>query len=105
MSAYVKIVLLLGGAILAMPTVWFLVAMFCREAVKRDLQRRFCEPIRVSWVPWAFWARYGTISFRVVYRDSDGIQHQARCFVYQDLMGSAFGPRLVKWTRDEIKPD
>ncbi|HHY83985.1 MAG TPA: hypothetical protein GYA07_00415 [Verrucomicrobia bacterium] len=47
---------------------WFLVAMFNREAVKRELQQRCCEPIHI------------------------------RC-----LMGPPFGPRLVRWIRDELR--
>jgi hypothetical protein len=33
---------------------WFLAAMFRREAVKRDLRQRGCKPIRIWWLVFAW---------------------------------------------------
>jgi len=81
---------------------WFLVAMFQREAVKRDLCERGCRPIRIWWCIFAWWAPNHSIPFRAIYLDPTGSVHKAYCCVRQDLFGSPLGPRRVRWVRDEI---
>ena len=82
----------------------FLYAMFAREAVKRDLRERGCEPLHVCWYPLAFWApTWRSTPFRVTYNDPAGYLHRARCYVYISLMDSPFGPRRVKWVKDELQ--
>jgi hypothetical protein len=84
-------------------TLWFLGAMFRREAVKRDLYERVCQPIHIWWTVWAWWSPYlDSIPFRVTYRDPFGAVHKARCYVTHRLFGPAFGPRIVRWVKDEI---
>jgi len=81
----------------------FLSAMFQREAVKRDLSERGCEPLRIRWTPFSLAGGYSRTYFHVVFRDSSGLLHKAACYVYVSLMDSPFGPRRVKWTKDEIQ--
>ena len=82
---------------------YVLAAMFRREAVKADLDKRRCFPLHIWWIPFALYGGYWDTSFRVTYRDAAGLLHKARCYVYISLMDSPFGPRRVKWTRDEIQ--
>ncbi len=51
-----------------------------REWVKSSLQTRGITPLKVRWRPFAWGSGWGP-SFRVVYQDSAGITHQARCDV------------------------
>jgi len=82
---------------------WFLGAMFRRESVKRDLHERGCRPRHIWWTVWALWAPYlDSIPFRVTYLDPFGAVHKARCYVTHRLFGPAFGPRIVRWVKDEI---
>jgi hypothetical protein len=81
----------------------FLSAMFQREAVKRDLSERGSAPLRIRWMPFSLDGGYRRTYFHVVFRDESGLLHKARCYVYVSLMDSPFGPRRVKWTKDEIK--
>ena len=98
-NAYFLIAIALGIFFL----LWFLGAMFRRESVKRDLQERGCRPRRIWWTVWALWAPYlDSIPFRVVYLDPFGAVHKARCYVTHRLFGPAFGPRVVRWVKDEI---
>jgi hypothetical protein len=98
-NAYFLISIALGIFFL----LWFLGAMFRRESVKRDLYERGCQPKHIWWTVWAFWAPYlDSIPFRVIYVDPFGAVHKARCYVTHDLFGSAFGPRTVRWVKDEI---
>ena len=107
MSIDAKINLRLGammGAALGMLfLLWFLGAMYQREAVKRDLFERGCTPVRIWWFPFSLYAWNWATSFRVIYRDAAGFRHKAHCYVYMSLMDSPFGPRRVKWTKDEVK--
>jgi hypothetical protein len=80
----------------------FLSAMFQREAVKRDLSERGCTPFRIRWTPFSLDGGYSRTYLNVVYRDSNDLQHKARCYVYTKLMDSPF-TRRVEWTKDEIK--
>ena len=81
---------------------WFLVAMFRRESVKRDLRERGCRPIRIWWRVFAWWAPNRATPFRTIYSDPTGSIHKADCWVRQDLFGPAFGPRRVRWIKDEV---
>ncbi|MEY2427165.1 MAG: hypothetical protein QOJ40_50 [Verrucomicrobiota bacterium] len=96
----------LGAIIGIVGLLCFLFAMFRREAVRRELHEHLCQPLRIWWQPWAYWApghRFsGTTPFRVVYRDRAGLVHRAYCYVDRSLFGSVFGPRQVHWLTDEI---
>lgn len=95
---------LIAGAFGIFFVLWFLGAMFHREAVKRNLWERGCEPLRIWWQPFAYWATgWWRTPFRVIYRDIEGRLHKAYCCVYKDLMDSPFGPRRVEWIRDELR--
>lgn len=83
--------------------VWFLIAMFRREAIKRDLRQRGCKPIRIWWLMFAWWSPwFYAIPFRVIYSDRNCSVHKARCYVFSLLLGSRFGANRVKWFKDEI---
>ncbi len=94
------------GIVLVLCWLW---AMFNRQAVKRGLLERGCQPIHIWWVPLAYWAtalwvRWWTaVPFRVIYKDAEGRLHKAYCCVYQELMGSPFGPRRIEWIKDELR--
>jgi len=82
----------------------FLNAMFRREAVKRDLHERGCQPLHIWWRPLAYWATgWWRTPFRVIYLDVEGRRHKAYCCVYKDLMDSPLGPRRVEWIQDELR--
>jgi len=99
MKAYLLVAASLGIFIL----VWFLAAMFRREAVKRDLRQRGCKPIRIWWQVTAWWSPWlEAMPYRVTYLDPDGLVHKANCYVGHALMAQPFGPLLVKWVKDEI---
>ncbi|HXT41514.1 MAG TPA: hypothetical protein VN887_16025 [Candidatus Angelobacter sp.] len=80
----------------------FLVAIFQREAVKRELRENGCQSLRIWWRPLAYWAPCYTTPFRVVYRDASGLVHRACCCVYRSALDSPFGPRRVRWLKDEV---
>ena len=98
----VHAVLVIGSMFLLICLVSFLGAMYSREAVKRELSQRTCVATRIWWMPLASWLRRAT-HFSVIYRDPNGLQHKARCYVYMSLMDSPFDPQRVKWTKDEIQ--
>jgi len=103
MSEDLKPYLLIAEAFGLFGLLWFLGAMFHREAVKQDLRNRHSEPIRVGWRPLALWATgWWRTPFRVIYRDAEGRLHKANCCVYKELMDSPLGPRRVEWIRDEL---
>jgi hypothetical protein len=82
---------------------WFLVVMFRREAVKRDLTQRGCKPKSIRWIVFAWWSPwYDATPFRVVYIGQDGSIHKAYCRVGHWLMDSPISPRRVRWIKDEI---
>jgi hypothetical protein len=81
----------------------FLSAMFQREAVKRELLERGCEPLRIWWMPFYWYGGYNRTCFHVRYHDESGLLHQAVCSVYVSLMDTPFGPRRVRWLKDQIK--
>lgn len=82
----------------------FLNAMFRREAVKRDLHERGCQPLHIWWRPLAYWAiGYRSTPFRVIYRDADARLHKAYCCVTTRLSDSPFGSRRVEWLKDELR--
>lgn len=103
MSAELKVVFSITASLGIFFLLWFLGAMYRREAVKRDLQERACQPIRIWWVPFGYWASYWSIPFRVIYRDVDGRIHRAYCSVHQRLTGPPFGPLQVQWAKDELR--
>jgi len=82
----------------------FLAAMFQREAVKRELAERGCEPLRIWWMPLSLYGGYWDTCFHVRYRDESGLLHKAICCVYVALMDNPFfGQRRVRWYKDKIK--
>lgn len=105
MSDNVKPYVLVATTFAIVLVIWWLWAMFNREAVKRDLFERGCKPIHIWWVPLAYWTPLWWIAvpFRVIYEDADGRLHKAYCRVYLELMGSPFGPRRVEWVKDELR--
>jgi len=105
MSEDVRPYFLLAAALGIAALLWFLGAMWFREAVKRDLWERGCEPLHIWWIPFAYWATgwWNTISFRVIYKDAQGRLHKAYCCVYQKLTGTPFGPLHVEWVKDELR--
>lgn len=83
--------------------VWFLAAMFRREAVKRDLRRRGCKPIQIWWRVTAWWSPwFDAMPYRVIYLDSNGLIHKANCYVGHSLLASPFDSPVVRWIKDEI---
>lgn len=100
-------VVLLGVGLVAL----FPVAMLRREAVKRSLLERACEPLRIRWLVFAGWCPdsplgllpWVAMPFRVIYSDPSGLIHRAHCWVglnvYRD---SPFSPRRICWLKDEI---
>ena len=84
--------------------VWLLGAKFHREAVKRDLHERGCQPVHIWWRPLAYWATgWWTTPFRVIYLDVEGRCDKAYCCVYKNLTDCPFGPRRVEWIQDELR--
>jgi len=83
----------------------FLSALLQREAVKRDLLDRGCEPLRIWWMPFSLGGTSKSKAcFQVRYRDESGCLHQASCCVYVDLMDNPlFGDRRVRWYEDKMK--
>ncbi len=83
----------------------FLMAMFYRGQVKKDLRENNCKPIHIWWIPLAFWNPYwfGTAAFSVIYSDSTRLIHKARCTVYRPLMENPFwGSLRVEWLTDTV---
>lgn len=104
MSANVQVYLLLAAVAGIFLLLWFLDAMYRREAVKRNLRERGCQPLHIRWRPFAYWATgWWRTPFRVVYHDTEGRLHKAYCCVYKDLTGSPYGPRRVEWLQDELR--
>lgn len=102
-SDQMKPYLLLAASLGIFILVWFLAAMFRREAVKRDLRRRGCKPIHIWWtvIAWGL-PYYDSVPFRVIYSDPNHFVHKARCWVGHGLMDFPFAPCRVVWVRDEI---
>ncbi len=99
MGLYLRIAASIGIFVL----LWFLGAMFRREAVKRDLHQRGCKPIRIWWLVFAWWSPwYDSMPFRVIYSDQNGLIHKAHCWVGHWLSDSPFGPRRVNWVKDKV---
>jgi hypothetical protein len=95
--------LLIAASLGIFVLLWFLAAMFRREAVKRDLRQRVCKPIHIWWRVFAFWSSwFDGIPFRVIYSDPNGFIHKAYCSVHRYLLDSPFGPRRVKWFKDKV---
>jgi hypothetical protein len=93
--------LLLAATLGIFMAVWFLSAMYAREAVKRDLSQRGCTVRHIWWQPFACWnVCWRGTPFRVVYQDEEDRLHKAYCCVYTALMDSPFGPRRVNWIKD-----
>lgn len=108
MSADDKVNLLIGATIAFVCAfifvLSFLGAMFQREAVKRDLCERGCQPLHIWWRPMAYWApMYLNTPFRVIYRDVEGRLHKAYCRVYTFGSDSPLGRRRVEWIKDELR--
>jgi hypothetical protein len=104
MNADTRAYLLLAATVGIFLTLWFLSAMFAREAVKRDLCQRGCIARHIWWQPFAYWdVRWWSTPFRVVYRDGEDRVHKAYCCVYAALTDSPFGPRRVRWIKDEVR--
>ena len=97
-----QIVIISGAALDTLFLLWFLNAMYQREAVKRNLFERGCTPVRIWWFTFSLYAGYAGTSFHVIYRDATGCLHKAHCYVFLSLMGSPFGTRRVNWTKDTV---
>jgi len=86
----------------------FLLAMFQREQVKRELGANSCQPLHIWWIPAAYWipwgvGRYAT-GFRVVYADSAGLIHSGYCLVYRSFWTDwRWGNRRVLWLTDTVR--
>ena len=99
-------VLLAGTGVMAL----FPVAMFRREAVKRYLLERGCQPRRVRWLVFTWWCPgspkgllpWIAMPFRVVYSDPNGFIHRANCWVGHEVFDSLFSPRRICWVKDEV---
>jgi len=99
-------VLFLGVGIVAL----FPVAMFRRNAVKRHLLQRGCEPQHIRWLVFTWWCPdsprgllpWIAMPFRVIYSDSNGFVHRAHCWVGHEVFDSLLSPRRVCWIKDEI---
>jgi hypothetical protein len=85
-------------------------AMLRREALKRYLRQRNCEPIQVRWLVWRAWCPDAVVGlmnvfampFRVIYSDPNRCLHKAYCWIGQDLYARQPAPRKVEWIKDEI---
>lgn len=78
-----------AGFVFVLRVLW---VILLRERVKTSLKDQGFHPKRVRWRPFAFWASaYGT-GFVVVYLDDYGIQHRARCSVFDK----------VHWVPEEV---
>lgn len=100
-----RVYLLIATTLGIFVVLWFLAAMFRREAVKRDLHQRGCKPIHVWWSPLAYWVPFGwdMIGFRVVYSDASGFVHKAYCYVSRNWLAPVLSARrMVTWLKDEI---
>lgn len=78
--------LLLRSACVIATVVFALVGLsvlFMREKVKQELRAQGLRPVRVRWVPCAWW-KWGprSAAFRVVATDANGNAVQGRCSVY-----------------------
>ena len=87
----------------------FLLGMFQREQVKRELSEHGCKPLHVWWQPAAYWvSRYWVrywdpTGFRVVYADRVGNVHRAHCIVFRSFRkNSQWGSRRVLWLTDTV---
>jgi hypothetical protein len=85
----------------------FLLAMYQREQVKRELNAQDCQPLHVWWRPAAYWlpwpAYMSATGFRVVYLDSNGSTHKGYCLVYRSFSRDwQWGNRDVEWLTDTI---
>ncbi len=85
----------------------FLLAMFQREQVKRELYASGCQPLHIWWRPAAYWlpwsAYISATGFRVAYLDSNGSTHKGYCFVYRSFSKDwQWGNRDVEWLTDTI---
>ncbi len=85
----------------------FLLAMFQREQVKRDLGEMGCQPLHIWWRPAAYWlpwqSYWSATGFRVVYLDLNGSTHKGYCFVYRSFLKDwQWGNRRVQWLADTI---
>lgn len=99
-----KIVGFIGGFIALM---LFLLAMFQREQVKRDLGGLGCQPLHIWWRPAAYWlpwsSYWGATGFRVVYLDPNGFTHKGYCFVYRSFVRDwQWGNRCTTWLTDSV---
>jgi hypothetical protein len=104
MSADLKVFLSIAAVLGLFMLLWFLGAMYRREAVKRDLKHRGCVPLRIWWIPFGFWAsHWWSIPFRVIYLDIEGRRHRALCSVHPDLFKSPFSGLEVVWIKDKYQ--
>ncbi|MGC9940932.1 MAG: hypothetical protein ABSE48_03810 [Verrucomicrobiota bacterium] len=83
----------------------FCFAMFQREGVMQELNERGCQPLRIWWIPAAYWVPWASFlwatGFRVVYSDPAGVIHRGYCIVYRSfLKDQRWGNRRVRWLKD-----
>jgi hypothetical protein len=102
----IKIAVFIAGMIASL---FFLLAMFQREQVKRDLEDRGFKPLHIWWRPAAywmcrfFWNYWWPTGFRVVYSDDEGFVHKAHCFVFRSFLRDwRWGNRRVRWLTDRV---
>ena len=100
------VVFIPASAVVAM----FPFALLRREALKRYLRQRGCEPIQVRWLIWRIWCpdavvglmNMFTMPFRAIYADENRRIHKAYCWIGQDLYVRQPAPRKIEWVKDEI---
>lgn len=87
----------------------FLLAMYQREEVKRELEDRGCQPLHIWWRPVAYWlfrywfGHWGATGFRVIYSDASGFIQKGYCLVYRSFLKDwQWGNRRVRWLTDTI---
>jgi hypothetical protein len=74
-----------------------LTVVWMREQVKKDLWQRGLTPVRVRWVPYAYWASVYSTAFSVCYTDQNGRVSRARCCT------STLGPTRVRWVPEDVR--
>jgi hypothetical protein len=93
-SDQVRVWLCLAGVVAIIGFLCFLLAMFEREQVKKDLYAQRLVPLHIWWLPFTHWAEapVRATAFRVVCADGDGVVQKKYCWT------SGWSPqRRVVW--------
>ncbi|HWF20420.1 MAG TPA: hypothetical protein VG754_14205 [Verrucomicrobiae bacterium] len=85
----------------------FLIAMYAREQVKRELNAMQCRPMHILWRPLPYWLSpfwfLPPTGFRVIYCDPSGSIHKGYCYVYRSFRENPqWGNRRVRWLTDTV---